>query len=117
MIPYLGAEVAALPLAPRALAYTTAWVAHWFVVQTAVWALLKTYERWGWVKKNTRDPALPLWKMLTTDVMGYYGWAWGIGLAHAWYNPTWETWDFTFDFPKLFWGQVPIMLVSGARDD
>ena len=115
MIPSLGPTVAALPLAPRAAAYTAAWTAHWFVVQTAVWALLKAYERLGLVKKNTRDPTLPLWRMLAEETKGYVAWAWGIGLVHAWYNPTWSSWDYTFDFPAIFWMQVPIMLVSVER--
>ena len=84
MLPWLGERVASAPFAWRAAAYTTSWVAHWFVVQTVVWAALTLYKRLGWLQKNTRDPALPLWQMLAADVAGYYSWACGAGIVQAW---------------------------------
>lgn len=111
MLPWLGPQVAAAPFGWRVAAYTTLWVAHSFLVQTAVWAVLTFYRRLGWVKKNTRDPQLPLWRMLAADVTGYYSWMIGIGLVHAWFNPTMETWDFKFNYQYHFWIQLPILMV------
>ncbi|GBF89940.1 diacylglycerol o-acyltransferase [Raphidocelis subcapitata] len=110
MLPWLGPDVAAAPFGVRAFAYTSLWVGHWFATQTVIWAILKVYQRYGWVKKNTRDPSLPLWHMLAADVFGYYSWAVGAGVVHAWYNPTWESWDYSFPYVKLFWLQLPILM-------
>lgn len=176
MLPWLGPDVAAAPFAWRAAAYTSLWVGHWFLVQNLVWAVLTAYQRLGWLKKNTREPALPLWHMLTADVVGYYSWACGAGIVHAWcarlpgaggrrtqraeggsgqggrsregsfmphpaspspamaaprarascnrrcpsplpphlprYNPTWESWDFSFPYVRLVWMQLPILMVG-----
>lgn len=84
MLPWLGAGVAAAPLLSRTAAYTTLWVGHWLLVQNVIWAVLTAYQRLGWAKKNTREPQLPLWRMLSADVFGYYAWACGAGFAHAW---------------------------------
>lgn len=84
MLPWLGPAVAAAPFAARAAAYTSLWVAHSLLIQALVWAALKLYESRGWTKKNTRDPALPLWRMLWGDVIGYYSWMVGAGVACAW---------------------------------
>jgi hypothetical protein len=84
MLPWLGPQVAAAPFETRALAYTSIWVAHSFAVQTAIWLMLSWYKRMGWAKKNTRDPSLPMWRMLWADFLGYYSWMVGAGLVHAW---------------------------------
>jgi hypothetical protein len=84
MLPWLGPQVAAAPFAWRAAAYTTLWVAHFMLVEAAVWAMLTVYRRFGWVKKNTRDPQLPFWRMLWSAVVGEYACMIGAGLVHAW---------------------------------
>ena len=84
MLPWLGPGVAAAPLAWRVFAYTSAWVAHSMIVQTMVWFVLSIYHRYGLAKKNTREPALPMWRMLWADVLGYYSWMIGAGLVQAW---------------------------------
>ncbi|KAI8471046.1 MAG: hypothetical protein J3K34DRAFT_418377 [Monoraphidium minutum] len=111
MLPWLGPAVAAAPLGWRTLAYTTLWVGHSLLVQSIVALILKVYDTYGLAKKNTRDPALPLWRMLWADVVGYYSWMVGAGLAHAWFNPTPDTWSFEFHFSKLLWYQLPILMV------
>jgi hypothetical protein len=84
MLPWLGPSVAAAPFGQRALAYTTAWVAHSLLVQAAVWAVLAFYQSRGILRKNTREPALPAWKMLAADVAGYCSWMAGAGVVQAW---------------------------------
>ena len=84
MLPWLGPGVAAAPLAARAFAYTSAWVAHSVIVQTLVWAILSIYGRYGLATKNTREPSLPLWRMLWADLLGFYSWTAGAGLVQAW---------------------------------
>lgn len=110
MLPWLGPQVAAAPFAWRAAAYTTLWVAHFMLVEAAVWAMLTVYRRFGWVKKNTRDPQLPFWRMLWSAVVGEYACMIGAGLVHAWYNPTLDTWDYSFNFQYLFWIQLPVFV-------
>jgi hypothetical protein len=84
MLPWLGSTVAAAPLALRTLAYTSSWVAHSLIVQMLVWGVLTVYNRNGLSKKNTREPALPVSRMLLADVFGYYSWMIGAGLVQAW---------------------------------
>lgn len=110
MLPWLGPAVASWPFSWRVLAYTTAWVGHSFLVQTVVWGILTFYRSVGLAKKNTRDPILPLWRMLAADVAGYYSWMIGAGLVQAWYNPTWESWRYDFPFSRLLWYQLPIIM-------
>ncbi|KIY96715.1 hypothetical protein MNEG_11249 [Monoraphidium neglectum] len=110
MLPWLGSTVAAAPLALRTLAYTSSWVAHSLIVQMLVWGVLTVYNRNGLSKKNTREPALPVSRMLLADVFGYYSWMIGAGLVQAWYNPTMDSWGFEFPFTKLLWYQLPIIM-------
>ncbi|GBF96565.1 diacylglycerol O-acyltransferase 2A [Raphidocelis subcapitata] len=110
MLPWLGPQVAAAPFAWRVAAYTTLWVVHSFLVQTAIWGVLTVWRSLGLAKKNTRDPQLPVLRMLWADFIGYYSWMIGAGLVHAWYNPTMQSWDFTFNFQYQFWIQLPLLM-------
>lgn len=115
MLPWLGARVHAAPFGARVAAYTALSIAHWFAVQALVSLLVLLYIRLGWTKKNTRAPALPLWRMLLEQVAGYASWTIGVGLVQAWYNPTPSDWSMELSWMKMLWYQFPMMLVRAGK--
>jgi hypothetical protein len=116
MLPWLGEAVHAAPFGARVAAYTGLWVGHQLLTQTVIWGLLTAYNRLGLAKKNTRDPSLPVWRMLYEDLVGYVSWTVGVGVAHAYYNPTPADWDYSFSWMRTLWYQLPILMVRCLID-